>query len=105
MRFVSAEHICVLGHHSIVVDYPGERLRMNPQPLMLRAVSTDGKRLGAIIDAGIDERTLAVEELALTPGWTEGLMHGLIRIREFKCDLANARVIVPRDEGETEVFL
>lgn len=105
MRFVSAEHICVLGERSIVIDYPGERLRMKPQPLMLRAVSTDGKRLGAIVDAGINESTLAVEELALSPGWAEGLMHGFIRIRRFKCDLANARVIVPQDEGETEVFL
>lgn len=104
MRFVSAEHICVLGRHSIIIDYPGERLRMKPKPLMVRAVSTDGRRLGAIVDAGIDERTLAVEELALNPGWIEGLIHGLIRIRRFKCDLANARVVVPQDEGEMEVF-
>lgn len=105
MRFVSAEHICVLGERSILIDYPGERLRMKPQPLMLRAISTDGKRLGAIVDAAIDERTLAVEELALNPGWAEGLMHGLVHIRHFKCDLANARVVVLSDEGETEVFL
>ena len=105
IRFVSAEHICVVGENSVVVDHTGERLRIKPKAFMVRAVTTDGMRLGAAVDAGIDGRTLAVEALAINTGWFEGLFRGLKTVRRFKYDIASSRVIVPVNDMETEVNL
>lgn len=103
IRFISSEHICVLGKSSILVDHPGERLRMKPQTLFIRSVSTDGKRFGAVIDAEIDERTYRVNRLAVNTGWFDRLTHGLLLVSGFTYDHASARVIIGQYETETEV--
>ena len=71
VRFISAEHICVLGKDSVITDDKGERLRMKPRSMLIRAVSTEGVRLGAITDAAVDARSFAVKKLELTKSWPE----------------------------------
>lgn len=100
IRFICAEHICVAGTDAVIVDHPGERLRMKPQPLLIRAVSTDGRRLGAVVDAEIDDQTLAVTGLIITPGWIDSLIRGRIYVSDFKYDPAGARVIINPEETE-----
>lgn len=103
IRFISAEHICVIGKSAVIVDDPGQRLRMKPAALMARAVTTGGRRLGAAVDAGINEDTLTVERLAITTGWLDSLFGGLKTAAEFKYDLASSRVIIPENHIGTEV--
>lgn len=55
-------------------DDAGQRLKMKPRSMLLRAISTDGVRLGAIADAAFDETSLAVKhdfftEAGRTPFW------------------------------------
>jgi len=103
IRFISAEHICVIGKNTVIVDHPGEKLRMKPQTLFIRAVSTDGKRLGAAVDANIDEQTLRVKELAINTGWFDRISRGLLLASGCKYDPVSARVIVSLNDTETEV--
>ena len=102
MRFISAEHICVFGDNSVLVDHPGERLRMKPERLFMRAVNTVGDRLGAITDAAIDEHMLLVNALALNRGWFDICTSGLITVRHFSCSPSSSRVIIPEEEMEVE---
>jgi len=103
MRFISAEHICVIGKHAITTDHPGERLRMKPSQLFIRAIGTDGMRLGAVTDANIHEQSLAITHLELTCGWFEGLFGEKKLITEYRYDLRTSRIIVSADEPEMEV--
>ena len=43
LRFVDADHICVLGRRSVIADEIGVRLRIRPCGLFIRAISTDGQ--------------------------------------------------------------
>ena len=76
---------------------------MKHQTLFIRAVSTDGKRLGAAVDANIDEQTLRVKELAINTGWFDRISRGLLLASGCKYDPVSARVIVSLNDTETEV--
>ena len=103
LRFISAEHICVLGKNSIIVGHPGERLRMKPQPLFMRAVAPDGTRLGAAVDALVDRHTLTVSKLAINTGWFDSLAAGLQYADEWNCDMISRKVVIPSCIIRTEV--
>lgn len=103
LRFISAEHICIIGRNSVIVDHKGDRLRMKPSPIMIRAVTTEGVRLGAITDAAIDEQTFTTSMLALTKSWPERLVGRMAYVTAFKYDPSANRVIVLPAYDETEV--
>lgn len=104
VRFVDAEHICVIGSRSVVADEPGIRLRIRPQSLFIRAVSSDGALLGAIVDAWLDETTLAVVSLSLSTGYPDLLLRGLCTIADYRHDLKKGVVMIPYDQLNQEVF-
>lgn len=97
IRFINAEHICVFGTESVIVDNPGVHLRIRPSKLFVRAVTTGGKRTGAVFDAAIDEQTLCVKALALNKGWLYSVMKGPVYIYSYKYDPITSRVIIPED--------
>ena len=103
VRFISAEHICVLGKDSVITDDKGERLRMKPRSMLIRAVSTEGVRLGAITDAAVDARSFAVKKLELTKSWPERLAGRIVYTTSFKHDPASSRIIILPENQETEV--
>ena len=103
VRFVDSEHICVIGKRALIVDDPGERVRIKPCPLFLRAVSTAGVRLGAVKDAEIDEVSLTIASLILSLGYFEDLSRGEVRVTDFVCDCANHRVVIPDPQIDSEV--
>lgn len=104
MRFIDAEHICVIGSRSVVADEPGIRLRIRPQSLFIRAVSSDGALLGAIVDAWLDETTLAVVSLSLSTGYPDLPLRGLRTIADYRHDLKKGVVMIPCDQINQEVF-
>ena len=104
LRFVDADHICVIGRRSVIADEGGIRLRIRPRSLFIRAVSTEGRRMGAIVDAHVDETSLAVTSLALSAGYLDSLLHGYRTITVFFHDRANGPVIIPQEQVDQEVF-
>ena len=101
MRFLCAEHIRVIGAHCVVADDAGQRLKMKPRSMLLRAISTDGARLGAIADAAFDETSLAVKHLILYRSWTDAFLGG-VPVTVFCRDLDSDRVIVSQSLSEKE---
>ncbi len=102
LRFISSDHICVIGADSVIVDDKGERLRMKPERLCLRAVTTDGIRIGAVTDAAIDPETLMVIELSLVTGWFECFIKGSRSVKDYKCSPGSSRVLVSDGDIESE---
>lgn len=103
VRFIDAERISVVGSRAIIADERGERVRIKPNPLFLRAVSTGGRRLGAIIGAEIDDVSLAVTSLILSFGYLEDLTRGEARIADYVYDAENRRVVIPEAFIDSEV--
>lgn len=103
IRFVSAEHVCVLGESAVIVDDKGEHLRMKPKPLMIRAADASGRRIGAVVDALLDETTLTVEALILSKGFWDDLRFGRTSVVRFQNDFTAHRVIVELPDDEKEV--
>ena len=94
MRHIPAESLQLIGDVAVMADDAGTRCRGRVQPMMLRAVSTDGKRIGAVTGAEIDEVSFAVTSLELS----EGLWDDLLRGRRRVC-----RYAVNRDSGEVVI--
>lgn len=103
-RYIPSENIEVIGDVSVVVDAPGKRKRMRERPIFLRAVSTDGERLGAIVGGYVDELSFLIVALELSSGYPDDFMRGRRKIREFCADRRRGEVVVPRDgkEGQTD---
>lgn len=104
VKFIAAEHICVLGNSSVTVEQSGERMRLKPRRLFIRAVTTGGLRAGAITDAALDEKMLTVTALLLTESWFVALSGKARPVCSFKYDALSSRVIIPGDKDETEVI-
>ena len=105
LRFIDADHISVIGSHAIIADEQGIRLRIRPCELFIRAVSTQGTRLGAIVDAHINDTTLLVDSLVMTEGYWDALMHARRLVANFHYDRNQKMVIVPENQLNQEVSL
>ncbi len=103
VRFIDAERVSVIGSRAIIADVLGEHVRLKPNPLFLRAVSTAGRRLGAIVGAEIDEVSLSVSNLILSLGYLEDLTRGETRVDEYTFDAENHRVVIPEALIDSEV--
>lgn len=103
VRFIDAERLSVIGSRAIIADDIGERVRLKPNPLFLRAVSTAGRRLGAVVGAEIDEVSLTVRCLILSLGYLEDLTRGEIRAYDYVYDAENRRVVIPEALIDSEV--
>ena len=85
----------------------GRRRSMRSKPLLKRAVSTDGRRMGAITGAEIDELSFAVTALELSSGLWEDLAHRRRRVTRYTVNPDNGEVIIDpveatREEGAHE---
>lgn len=93
-RYVPAERVEMLGNASIIVDTPGVRKPMKAGALYRRAVSTDGRRLGAITNARIDELSFAVTALELSAGVWDDLFNQRSYFTRFTVNRETGEVIV-----------
>jgi len=101
-RRIPAESIAMLGEVAIVSDDAGVRKRLSASPLFRRAVGTDGRRLGAITGAEIDEISFSVSALELTQGFWDDLLTGRQRILHYTLNRENGNVITDLAGSEKE---
>lgn len=97
-RFIPSEHLSVLGQVSIVTDTAGQRKRCREKSLLRRAVSTDGRRIGAITGAEINELSFRVEALELSCSVWEDLLNGRKHIHTFTLNQATGDVVIDAAE-------
>ena len=106
-RFIPAERLEMLGQVAVIADDRGRRRPMRSRPLLKRAVSTDGRRLGAITGAEIDELSFSVCALELSAGLWDDLAHRRRRVTRYTVNPDNGEVVVEaaeptREEGKHE---
>lgn len=101
-RFVPCEALEMIGTVAVLTDDRGSRGRMKARPLLLRAVSTDGRRIGAITGAEIDEVSFAVNALELSAGLWEDLLMGRARVTRYSVNAESGEVIIDPAADERE---
>lgn len=101
-RYIPAEALEMLGEAAVIADSAGRRKRLDAQPLFKRAVSTDGRRLGAITGASIDEVSLSVASLELSAGLWDDLLNGRQPVDRYTVNRETGDVIVDPAGDERE---
>ena len=106
-RYIPAECLEIVGRVAVIAESDGRRARLRPRPLLKRATSTDGRRLGAVTGARIDEVSLAVTALELSHGFWDDLVRGRCYVTRYTVNRDSGEVIIePADddgeEGEYE---
>jgi uncharacterized protein YrrD len=100
-RLIEDSHIDMLGEVAVLARDSGRRASCDVRPLMRRAITTDGARIGAITDASIDERTLKVLALEFSQGYLDDLTAGRRRIWQFSV-VRNGDVIIDQAASRPE---
>jgi len=98
-RFIPEHMIGVLGEVAIIAEGLGQRANRKNPPLPRRALSTDGRLLGAVSGAMIDESTRNVEALLLSRGYIDDLLGGRQWVRRFTVNRDSGDVIFPAGGG------
>lgn len=101
-RYLPSDNLEMLGQVAVMADDVGRRKRCRSAPLFRRAVGTDGRRLGAVTGAEIDELSFRVEALELSCGLWDDLLYGRARIRKFTLNRENGSVVIDLTETEKE---
>lgn len=103
-RYIPSEDLEMLGSIAIITDSCGRRKRLTSTPMFHRAVSTDGRRLGAITGAEINVVSFCVEALELSCGILDDFLTGRRRILSFTVNRDTGEVVIDpagqRSEGE-----
>lgn len=82
-RYITSDHLSMLGEVAVHSDDRGMRRRCTASPLFCRAASTDGRRIGAVVGAEIDELSFLVTALEITGGVWDDLYTGRSRAEHF----------------------
>ena len=109
-RYIPAESLELLGRVAVMAEDSGRRRSMRSKPLLKRAISTDGCRMGAITGAEIDELSFAVRALELSSGFWEDLVHRRQRVTRYTVNPDNGEVVIDpaeatREEGAHEGWI
>ena len=87
---------------AIITDSRGIRRKFSPSPIFHRAISTDGRRLGAITGAEINELSFIVESLELSNGLWDDLFNRRGRVIHYTVNSKTGDVIIDDPENERE---
>lgn len=101
-RYIPAESLELIGRVAILAEDGGRKGRMATGPLFRRAVSTDGRRMGAITGAEIDEVSFAVTALELSAGLWDDLLRGRERVTRYTVNRETGEVVIEPAEEERE---
>lgn len=93
-RYISSDRLSMIGNVAVMADGRGQRKRMKESALLYRAIATDGRRLGAITGAAVDELTFMVIFLELTHGYWDDLMSGRSSVYAYSVSPERREVIV-----------
>ena len=104
VRFIPSEQLELMGRVAVVADGEGRRARLRSTPLFRRAVSSDGRRLGAITGAEIDELTFAVTSLELSAGLWDDLLRGRRSVSRYTVNRETGEVVIDPADIEREAF-
>ena len=100
-RYIPSDLLVMIGSVAVMTDGRGQRRRMRSKKLFCRAISTDGRRIGAITGAEIDEISFLVTALELTRGFWDDLISGRDRVTDYSVSPDGLEVIVI-DSAKTE---
>ncbi len=101
-RWIPSERLQLLGSVAVLSDCGGSRRRMEASRLPMRAVSTDGRRLGAVTGAEVDELSFRVTALELSEGVWDDLLRGRRRVTRYTVNRDRSEVVIDPAEYETE---
>ncbi|MDO4355696.1 MAG: hypothetical protein Q4E13_04180 [Clostridia bacterium] len=102
-RRIDRRHVNRIGDVAVLVTDRGRRGKTPTQPFFYRAVSTDGSRLGAIVDAEVDGNDLSLRALWLTRGYPDDLLRGRQRITKYAVRATDGTVLVLEgEEGKSD---
>ena len=93
-RYIPVEQLGMIGEVAVLADSRGARRRCTAKPLFMRAVSTGGERMGAIVGAEVDEMSFQVRALELTHGFWDDLSAGRTRVEHYTAQPEQSVVIV-----------
>ena len=106
-RYIPSEQLGMIGEVAVLADSCGARRRCAARPLLMRAVTTGGERVGAIVGAEVDELSFQVRALELTRGFWDDLTGGRSRVERYTAQPGRSFVIVldsandPTEKEET----
>lgn len=98
-RRIDRAHVRQIGEIAVQTESRGVRGEPPSGRFFRRAISTDGARLGAIVDAEFDE-SLKICALWLTHGYPDDLLTGRRRITRYSVRESDGCVLVPSGEEE-----
>ena len=101
-RYIPTEHLSMIGERAVISDVRGQRKKCTGRPLLYRAVSTDGSRIGAIVGAEVDEISFQVRALELTRGFWDDLYLGRSRVESFNTQEGSVIVLDSTQDFERE---
>ncbi len=100
-RFIERSALDLIGDIAILAHSCGRRMQPSQPPLLRRAISPGGERIGAITDVLLGENTLRIEALELSRGYLDDLSRGREYVRQFTVQ-KNGDIIVGSAEGGKE---
>jgi len=101
-RYIPSESLQMLGNVAIMTDDSGKRKRLTASPIFHRAISTDGRRLGAVTGAEINDLSFSVESLELSCGIWEDLLESRKRILCYSANQETGDIIIEINQKERE---
>lgn len=93
-RYITCDHLSMIGEVAVHSDDRGVRKRCAAKPLFCRAAATDGRRIGAVVGAEIDELSFLVVALEITRGFWDDLYAGRSRAENYTVSPDGREVIV-----------
>lgn len=103
-RFIPADRLELIGTVSVMADSIGARKRMGGPPPLLRAVSSDGRRLGAVTGAEVDELSFQVTALELSAGLWDDLIRRRRRVTRYTVNRESGEVVIDPSDYEREAL-
>ena len=94
IRRIPAENLEMIGKKAVTADSDGTRGKCKSAFALHRALSTDGRRLGAITGAQIDELSFAVTALELSGGLWDDLFLGRRCVSSYRIDSRSGDVLL-----------
>ena len=103
-RYIPAERLELLGAVAVHADCAGSKRGTRDALLPMRAVSTDGRRLGAVMDAEVDPMSFQVTALELSRGIIDDLLSPRRCVTRYTVNADRREVVIdPAGDDKEEI--
>ena len=103
-RYIPAERLELIGEVAVHADGGSVKRRMTGAPLPMRAVSTDGHRLGAVTDVEVDALSFQVAALELSRGVFDDLIIPRRRVTRYAVNGDKGEVVIDPASDDKEAI-